>query len=54
MLVVAGKEEGSSKGPGSSHLSVLLLDVAEVDDNLFDGDTRPEFEAVVLGEGRGT
>ena len=54
MLVVASKEEGSSEGPGSSHLSVLLLDVTDVDDNLLDGDARSEFEAVVLGEGRGT
>ena len=53
MLIVAGKEEGSSKGPGSSHLSVLLLDVADVDDNLLDGDAGPELEAVVLGEGEG-
>lgn len=51
VLVVAGEEEGSSEGPGSSDLGVVLLDIADVDHDFLDGDGGSVLESVVLNEG---
>lgn len=50
ILVIAGKEECGTKRPRSSYLRVLLLDVANIDNNLLDGNRRSKLETVVLNE----
>jgi hypothetical protein len=39
VFIIACEEEGSAEGPGSSDLGVVLLDVADVDDDFLDRDT---------------
>ena len=48
VFVISSEKEGCSKRSAASHLSVVLFDVAYVDNDLFDRDARPELEAVVL------
>ena len=48
VFVISSEKEGCSEGSATSHLSVVLFDVAYVDNDLFDRDARPELEAVVL------
>ena len=50
VLVVAGEEEGRSERPGSSDLGVVLLDIADVDNDFLDGDGGSVLEPVVLNE----
>ena len=38
MFIVASEEESSSKRSGSSNLSILLLDITNIDNNLFNRD----------------
>jgi hypothetical protein len=39
VFIIACEEESSAEGPGASDLGVVLLDVADVDDDFLDGDT---------------
>jgi hypothetical protein len=48
VLVVAGEEEGGAEGPGAADLRVVLLDVADVDDDFLDGDAGSVLDSVVL------
>ena len=48
VFIVAGEEEGGSEGPGSADLSVVLFDIADVDDEFLDGDVVSELDSVVL------
>lgn len=48
VLVVAGKEEGGSEGSLSSWLCVTLLEVADSDDQLLDGNALLVLEPVLL------
>jgi hypothetical protein len=48
VFIIACEEEGSAEGPGSSDLGVVLLDVADVDNDFLDRDTRSVFKTVVL------
>ena len=48
VFVISSEKEGCSKGSATSHLSVVLFDVAYVDNYFFDRDARPELEAVIL------
>lgn len=50
VFVVSSEEEGSSEGSGAADLSVVLFDVANIDDDFFDGDARPIFKSVFLSE----
>jgi hypothetical protein len=48
ILIVAGKKECSTEGSWTTDLSVVLLDVANVNDNLFDRNVWSVLELVIL------
>ena len=48
VLVVACEQESCSKWPGSSSLGVVLFDIADIDDELFDWHVISELDPVVL------
>lgn len=48
IFIVACKQEGSTERPWTTDLSVVLLDIADVNDDFFDGDVWSVLELVIL------
>ena len=48
VLVIASEEEGSPERSGSTNLGIVLLDIADVDDEFFNGDVCSELYSIIL------